>query len=151
MRTLSLTIQFDPARLSVNRVSRGSAFLHREAKRLAVLATLSAWSVAGHPERWDVPVVISAVVFRATRCDEGAVREGLKAIVDFLCGAQAGDHYHDSAGKVRWKMLPGRLVPDDSPEWVTLGEVRIVVARANAGRERVIVTVREQAQEGGAG
>jgi hypothetical protein len=115
---IRITVPFDPHRLSLN------ARLHwRARKRLndaAKEAAVYGWMLAGQPKA-EGPVRVSLIVRRGRRLDIDNAITGTKACRDAL--------------------FKGRVTPDDSPRWVTLGECQQECGKVWRGREECVFVI----------
>lgn len=115
---IRITVPFDPHRLSSNqRLHWGERARRTQAVRTAARW---AWRQAGEPQM-DGPVRVSMLVRRGRPIDADNAVSGSKAARDAL-------------------FVKG-ITPDDSPQWVTLGEVSFETGAWWRDRPEVVFTV----------
>lgn len=105
-----LTIPFDPAPLSPNRILGrhwGSKVIRR-AKQSLAQAAFAIWHQAGRP-RAKGPVRVSYTVRRGRKFDQDNCAASLKSLSD--------------------QLFKGQITPDDSEEYVTYNPVRQVAGK----------------------
>ena len=116
---IRFVILFDVARVSPNqRLNRWERNRRNQAGRLNAF---NEWAHAGRPQV-DCPVVVDVVIRRARALDHDNAVASLKPCLDGI--------FKDA------------LTPDDSPRWLTLGEVRQETAKEWKGKEHVEFIVR---------
>ena len=109
---IRIIVAHDPARTSPNqRLHWAERHRRNDAARAAARA---GWLQAGCPVATGL-VRISFIVRRARKLDADNALAGCKPIIDALFGQRR---------RARQPALPGLVTPDDSPRWLTLGEVR---------------------------
>jgi len=108
-------VPYDAGRANPNRLGgKHWSRRHSEADP-AQLAAMWGYREAGDPTN-DRPVTVELVSFRERSLDDDNLLAGLKAVRDYLFGkVRAGGTLESLKGS---RMVPGRLAPDDSREWV---------------------------------
>jgi hypothetical protein len=121
---LTITVRFDPHRLSLNQRLhwRERARRNRAVKDVARLA----WAQAGRPA-FEGPVRVSMLVRRGRQIDSDNAITGTKAARDALFNRA--------------------ITPDDSPRWVTLGECRQECGKAWKDAPEVVFTIEPIGEE----
>jgi hypothetical protein len=122
--TVTLTVKFDPHRLSANQ----RIHWRERAKRAkcAKEAARYAWHCAGSPVI-DGPVEVSLLVRRGRVIDPDNALGGMKAAIDSLFNASRNGY---------------GVTPDDSAEFVRWLPVQFETGKEWLGREEVLVTIR---------
>ena len=121
-------VAFDAGLCSQNKREHWTA--HQRVKKAARAAAFRAWIDAGSP-RTQARCRVSAVIRRHRRLDPLNLAGCLKPIWDgCLCGRHLGR-----------RLLPA-LLPDDSEEWVEVGEISQEVIKRTE-EPTVVVTVEE--------
>lgn len=125
---LRIVVEWDPNLLNPNRAIR--LHWHEKSRRrnVAIDAARLAWKAAGRPQM-PGKVRVSVTICRARSFDEDNAWGSLKAVKDALfCGKRFADD-------------GGAITPDDSRQYVQLGEVRFDIGKQWKGREQVIFEV----------
>ncbi len=128
---IALTALVDPSRTSLNQRLHPQERARRNT--VAKQAALAAWTQAGCP-KVNGPVRVSITVRRAKRLDTDNAISGCKPLIDGLFAERRRKGY---------PVEPGLITPDDSPEWLALGEVTQEIGPEWKGREQVIVRIEE--------
>lgn len=119
-KVAEITVNFDIGRTRENLLRRKHWSYRSREMGAARLHAHCAWVLAGCPTSAG-PVRVSLVIRRARAMDNANCWTAAKALLDGI--------------------FVKALTPDDSPKWVSLGELRQEISREHKGRESVVVIV----------
>ena len=120
---IRIWVRWDINRTSRNRMEGLHWAEKRRLDRAATEAARIAWMIGGSP-RIEVPVRVDIVIRRARKLDPDNALSGCRSLINGL--------FKDA------------LTPDDSPEWLTIGEVRQETAGEHKHRESVEFIIRSK-------
>lgn len=116
-----ITVPWDVARTADNRTRRGGHWAQRaKVVKTAREIARNCWQLAGSPTS-DVPVRVSVLCRRGRTMDTCNIVGGLKPVLDGV--------------------FVKALTPDDTPKWLTLGQVAQETGKQWKGAEEVVLTV----------